>query len=330
MLKVLLIGGTGNISSSVSHLILEKGYSLTILNRGKRETIEGAEHLNADINDKSALKDVLKNRTWDVVASFITFNEADAIRDISAFQGRTGQFIFVSSASCYQKPVTSYPITESVPLNNPYSEYAQNKISAEETFMKAYRETSFPVTIVRPSHTYATRFPLPVGGGNEYTIIDRMKKGLPIISPGDGTSLWTITHSDDFAKGFTGLFSLQKAIGNAYHITSDEVLTWDDIYKTIGKAIGVEPIIIHAPSDIIALEDPDAVANLIGDKKWSLIFDNSKIKNAVPDFCCTIPFSIGIRRTLSWFEEKEERRIISAKTNRTIDSVIKRMERARE
>ena len=330
MLKVLLIGGTGNISSSVSHLILEKGYSLTILNRGKRETIEGAEHLNADINDKSALKDVLKNRTWDVVASFITFNEADAIRDISAFQGRTGQFIFVSSASCYQKPVTSYPITESVPLNNPYSEYAQNKISAEETFMKAYRETGFPVTIVRPSHTYATRFPLPVGGGNEYTIIDRMKKGLPIISPGDGTSLWTITHSDDFAKGFTGLFSLQKAIGNAYHITSDEVLTWDDIYKTIGKAIGVEPIIIHAPSDIIALEDPVAVANLIGDKKWSLIFDNSKIKNAVPDFCCTIPFSIGIRRTLSWFEEKEERRIISAKTNRTIDGVIKRMERARE
>lgn len=330
MLKVLLIGGTGNISSSVSHLILEKGYSLTILNRGKRETIEGAEHLNADINDKSALKDVLKNRTWDVVASFITFNEADVIRDISAFQGRTGQFIFVSSASCYQKPVTSYPITESVPLNNPYSEYAQNKISAEETFMKAYRETGFPVTIVRPSHTYATRFPLPVGGGNEYTIIDRMKKGLPIISPGDGTSLWTITHSDDFAKGFTGLFSLQKAIGNAYHITSDEVLTWDDIYKTIGKAIGVDPIIIHAPADIIALEDPDAVANLIGDKKWSLIFDNSKIKNAVPDFCCTIPFSIGIRRTLSWFEEKEERRIISAKTNRTIDGVIKRMERARE
>ena len=194
--------------------------------------------------------------------------------------------------------------------------------------MSAFEKEGFPVTIVRPSHTYATRIPLPVGTGGEYTLIDRMKKGLPVVSPGDGTSLWTVTHSDDFAKGFVGLFSLPRAIGNAYHITSDEIQTWDGIYNEIGKAIGVEPKIIHAPSDVIAAVDPDAKANLIGDKAWSLIFDNSKIKNAVPGFHCTIPFSIGIRRTLKWFEEKEERMIISEKTNSVIDSVMHRMELA--
>ena len=274
MLKVLIIGGTGNISSSVSRLAVEKGCSLTILNRGNREKIEGAEHLTADVTDEKSIRKAIAGRSWDVVADFIAFNADDAARDISVFSGRTGQFMFISSASCYAKPVTSYPITESVPLNNPYSDYAKNKIAAERTFMRAFEEDGFPVTIVRPSHTYATRFPFPVGNGGEYTIVDRIRRGLPIISPGDGTSLWTVTHSDDFAKGFTGLFALTKAIGNAYHITSDEVLTWNMIFQEVGKAVGMEPEIIHAPSDVIAKEDPSAVAGLIGDKQWSLIFDN--------------------------------------------------------
>ena len=196
--------------------------------------------------------------------------------------------------------------------------------------MKAFEEKGFPVTIVRPSHTYATRLIVPIGDGGEYTLIDRIRKGLPLVSPGDGTSLWTVTHSDDFAKGFVGLFSLTKAIGNAYHITSDETLTWDGIYMEMGKAIGIEPKIIHAPSEIIAREDPGAVANLIGDKMWSARFDNSKIKAAVPGFVCTIPFSVGIRRTISWFEEKEERKIIKPGTNAIIDGVIRRMEKAWE
>lgn len=328
MLKVLIIGGTGNISSSVSRLAVEKGCSLTILNRGNREKIEGAEHLTADVTDEKSIRKAIAGRSWDVVADFIAFNADDAARDISVFSGRTGQFMFISSASCYAKPVTSYPITESVPLNNPYSDYAKNKIAAERTFMRAFEENGFPVTIVRPSHTYATRFPFPVGNGGEYTIVDRIRRGIPIISPGDGTSLWTVTHSDDFAKGFTGLFALTKAIGNAYHITSDEVLTWDMIFQEVGKAVGMEPEIIHAPSDVIAKEDPSAVAGLIGDKQWSLIFDNSKIKNAVPGYVATIPFSIGIRRTISWFEEKSERMIINPATNAVIDDVIKRMERA--
>lgn len=328
MLKVLIIGGTGNISSSVSRLAVEKGCSLTILNRGNREKIEGAEHLTADVTDEKSIRKAIAGRSWDVVADFIAFNADDAARDISVFSGRTGQFMFISSASCYAKPVTSYPITESVPLNNPYSDYAKNKIAAERTFMRAFEEDGFPVTIVRPSHTYATRFPFPVGNGGEYTIVDRIRRGLPIISPGDGTSLWTVTHSDDFAKGFTGLFALTKAIGNAYHITSDEVLTWNMIFQEVGKAVGMEPEIIHAPSDVIAKEDPSAVAGLIGDKQWSLIFDNSKIKNAVPGYVATIPFSIGIRRTISWFEEKSERMIINPATNAVIDGVIKRMERA--
>lgn len=328
MLKVLIIGGTGNISSSVSRLAVEKGCSLTILNRGNREKIEGAEHLTADVTDEKSIRKAIAGRSWDVVADFIAFNADDAARDISVFSGRTGQFMFISSASCYAKPVTSYPITESVPLNNPYSDYAKNKIAAERTFMRAFEEDGFPVTIVRPSHTYATRFPFPVGNGGEYTIVDRIRRGLPIISPGDGTSLWTVTHSDDFAKGFTGLFALTKAIGNAYHITSAEVLTWDMIFQEVGKAVGMEPEIIHAPSDVIAKEDPSAIAGLIGDKQWSLIFDNSKIKNAVPGYVATIPFSIGIRRTISWFEEKSERMIINPATNAVIDGVIKRMERA--
>ena len=328
MLKVLIIGGTGNISSSVSRLAVEKGCSLTILNRGNREKIEGAEHLPADVTDEKSIRKAIAGRSWDVVADFIAFNADDAAKDISVFSGRTGQFMFISSASCYAKPVTSYPITESVPLNNPYSDYAKNKIAAERTFMRAFEENGFPVTIVRPSHTYATRFPFPVGNGGEYTIVDRIRRGIPIISPGDGTSLWTVTHSDDFAKGFTGLFALTKAIGNAYHITSDEVLTWDMIFQEVGKAVGMEPEIIHAPSDVIAKEDPSAVAGLIGDKQWSLIFDNSKIKNAVPGYVATISFSIGIRKTISWFEEKSERMIINPATNAVIDGVIKRMERA--
>ena len=331
MLKVLIIGGTGNISSSVSRLALEKGYSLTILNRGNRETIDGAEHIYADAKDPSSLEFAISGRQWDVVADFIAFNVDDAERDIAAFSGKTGQFIFVSSASCYSKrnPITS-PITESMMLSNPYSPYATNKIAAERAFMNAYDDAGFPITIVRPSHTYRTRLIVPIGDGGEYTIIDRMKKNLPIVSPGDGTSLWTVTHSDDFAKGFVGLMGLGKAIGEAYHITSDETLTWDSIYMEMGKAIGIEPKIIHAPSDIIAREDPGAIANLRGDKMWSAVFDNSKIKSAVPDYRAAIPFSIGIRKTISWFEEKEERRIISEKTNSVIDGVVKRMERAWE
>ena len=328
MLKVLIIGGTGNISSSVSRLTVEKGYSLTILNRGNNERIEGAEHITGDAGDERSLRKALAGRTWDVAVDFIAFNEADALKDIAVFSGRVGQFIFISSASCYAKPVRSYPINESVPLSNPYSPYAQNKIKAEMALMEAFRSTGFPVTIVRPSHTYATRIPFPLGAGSEYTLIDRIKKGLPVVSPGDGTSLWTVTHSDDFAKGITGLFGRTCSLGNAYNITSDEALTWDGIYAEVGRAVGMEPEIIHAPSDVIAKEDPSAVANLIGDKAWSLVFDNSKIKKLVPDFIRTVPFSIGCRRALRWFDEKPERKVIKPETNAVIEGVIRRMERA--
>lgn len=328
MIKVLIIGGTGNISTSVSRLTVEKGYSLTILNRGHGEHMEGAEEIPADAGDERSLRKALAGRTWDVAVDFIAFNEADAKKDISVFSGRVGQFIFISSASCYSKPLSSFPITESVPLSNPYSPYAQNKIKAEMAFMEAFRDGGFPITIVRPSHTYATRIPFPMGTGGEYTLIDRIRRGLPVVSPGDGTSLWTVTHSDDFAKGITGLFAESRAVGNAYHITSDEVLTWDRIYQEVGRALGVEPEIVHAPSDIIAREDPSAIANLTGDKAWSAVFDNSKIKALVPDFRCTIPFAIGLRRVLRWYDEKAERRVIRPETNAIIDGVIKRMERA--
>ena len=330
MLRILFIGGTGNISTSVSRLCVDRGYQLTLLNRGKSERIEGTETLVADINDPAAVAEALGSRTWDAVVDWIAFTPDDVKRDIELFSGRTGQYIFISSASAYQKPSVSPFITESTPLVNPFWDYSRKKAECERILMEAFDRDGFPVTIVRPSHTYRTKMPLPVGGGSEYTAVDRIKKGLPVICHGDGTSLWVLTHSDDFARGFTGLLGNCHAIGNAFHITSDEVLTWNQIYTEIGKAVGREPVIVYAPTDVIAAEDSRYIGELWGDKAWSVIFDNSKVKSLVPDFICTVPFSVGIRRTLAWFEEKPERMIISEETNRLIDRIAARMGKALE
>ncbi|MDH7604937.1 MAG: NAD-dependent epimerase/dehydratase family protein, partial [Melioribacter sp.] len=222
-MKVLFIGGTGNISTSVSKLCIEKGIDLYLLNRGLREnTIEKAKAINGDINNLSEIKEILKDHQWDVVVNWIAFNEKDIERDIELFKNKTKQYIFISSASAYQKPPLNPIITESTPLKNPFWDYSRNKIACEEILNKAYREEDFPITIVRPSLTYDTVIPVAIGGWNEYTIIDRMKKGKNIIVHGDGTSLWVVTHTEDFAKGFVGILGNQYAIGNAFHITTDE------------------------------------------------------------------------------------------------------------
>jgi nucleoside-diphosphate-sugar epimerase len=321
-LKVLFIGGTGNISTSVSKMCIAKGIDLYLLNRGKQEVIiPKAKLIKGDINDSST-KSKLQKHDWDVVVDWIAFAPKDIERDIKLFQNKTKQYIFISSASIYQKPPTHFMITESTPLSNPYWDYSQNKIMCEEKLISAYRTKNFPITIVRPSHTYDTIIPIAIGDGKEYTVIDRMLKGKQIIVHGDGTSFWTLTHAEDFAKGFVGLLGHQQAIGNAFHITSDEILTWNQIYETIGNVLNVKPNIVHIASDFICKEEKSLLGSLIGDKSVSAIFDNTKIKTFVPDFKAVIPFNQGIQKTLTWFEADEKRMIIKKETNQMIDRII--------
>jgi nucleoside-diphosphate-sugar epimerase len=326
-MKILFIGGTGNISACVSRTVLKKEMELYHLNRGNRTSIEGVKNLVADIRDKEQTRRVLSGHKWDVVVNWIAFTPEDILRDFELFEGNVRQYIFISSASAYQKPPLNYLITESTPLINPYWDYSRNKIACEDCLMTLYRSRNFPVTIVRPSHTYNTVIPVTLGGWEEYTVVDRIKKGLPIVVQGDGTSLWTLTHADDFAKGFAGLLGNQHALGEAFHITSDEVLSWNQIYQTLADAAGCEAKITHIPSDYICdyadkYNFPSERGNLLGDKAHCAVFDNSKIKRLVPGYVATIPFSEGIKQTLRWFESDPSRMIVREETNRFLDQLI--------
>jgi len=328
-MKVLFIGGTGNISTAVSRLAIERGVELTLLNRGKRASaLPGAKAIVGDITKVEEIRSILKNYTWDVVVDWIAYTEGDVERDFELFRGKTKQYIFISSASAYQRPASFPIVTESTPLANPFWQYSRNKIACEEKLNFYYRSENFPITIVRPSLTYDTVIPVPVGGWTEYTTIDRIKKGKKIIVHGDGSSLWTVTHADDFAKGFVGLLAHQQAIGQSFHITSDEILTWDQIHHAIAEAIGREVHIVHMASDFLASFGEDLRGSLIGDKATSVIFDNTKIKRFVPGFTATIPFNQGIKRTIDWFEADPARQIIKKETNDLIERIINQYEKA--
>lgn len=329
-MKVLFIGGSGNISSAVSKLCITQGIELHHLNRGNLKTVPGVKTWKGDINNPAEVTKVIGNETWDVVVNWIAFTPNDINRDYKLFQGKTNQYIFISSASAYQKPPTNSIITESTQLKNPFWDYARNKIACEDLLVKLNRENDFPITIVRPSHTYHTVIPVSLGGWMEYTAVDRMKRGLPVVVHGDGTSLWTITHALDFAKGFIGLLNNPKAIGEAFHITSDEAMTWNYIYQMVGKAVGVTPKLIHIASESIVRyaqnnNGPDVAGTLLGDKSYSAVFDNSKIKRLVPNFICTIPFHEGIKKTIDWFEAKQERQIINDANNQFFDHLIEKI-----
>jgi nucleoside-diphosphate-sugar epimerase len=322
-MKALFIGGTGNISAAVSRLAVKKGVDLYLLNRGQRNLeINGAKSIVADINNTEEVKKALEGHSWDVVANWIAFTPEEVQRDIDLFKGKTNQYIFISSASCYQKPASHPVITESTPLHNPFWQYSRDKIACENLLNKAYREDDFPTTIVGPSLTYDTVIPVAIGGWTEYTIIDRMKKGKKVIVHGDGTSLWTIMHAADFAKGFIGLLDHQQAIGHSFHITSDELLTWDQIYEATAEAAGAKAEIVHIPSDLISRFDSFQEGNLLGDKAHSVIFDNTKIKTFVPEFKATIPYKVGIRKTIQWFEADPSRMVINPDTNAFMDKII--------
>jgi len=329
-MNVLFIGGTGIISTACTELAVERGLDVTLLNRSQRAMVDGAQTLTADISIPGAAAQALAGRTWDAVVDFIAYNPPDIEARLALLRGKARQYIFISSASAYQKPLTHYLITESTPLANPLWDYSRNKIACEERLLRAYREEAFPVTIIRPSLTYGdTIVPLAVNSWLKgYTAIDRMRRGLPLIIPGDGLSLWTITHNSDFAKGLVGLLGHAGAIGHAFHITSDEALAWDQIYAMTAEAAGVpSPRFVHIASDFIAACIPAMKGTLLGDKSHSAVFDNSKIRRFVPDFVATTRYRDGIARTISWYDEDPSRRLIDAEACASWDRLIAAYER---
>jgi nucleoside-diphosphate-sugar epimerase len=328
-MKALFIGGTGNISGACSQLALARGFDLTILSRGQRShsSLSDATFINADINKQQEVKAKLKGAYYDVVVNYIAYTPEEVKRDIQFFSEICDQYIFISSASAYQKPPTHPVITESTPLVNPYWDYSRDKIACEDLLMKAHREKGFPVTIVRPSHTYETVIPVAIGSWEDFTIVERMRRGGTVIIHGDGTSLWTITHSQDFAKGFVGLMGNMQSIGHSFHITSDELLNWNQIYQAVAEAAGVDLKALHISTDFICRE-ADKIGqewmrgNLLGDKANSAIFDNTKIKRFVPDYVATIPFREGIKKTVAWFDAHPERIRIDDENNRLMDAIL--------
>jgi nucleoside-diphosphate-sugar epimerase len=321
-MRILFIGGTGILSSACAPRVLAAGHDLALLNRGQssiRPAAAEAELLRADIRDRASVREALGDREFDVVVNFVAYTPEHVLSDVDTFGGRVGQYVFISSASAYQKPPRRVPVTESTPLHNPFWRYSRDKIACEETLLNAYRDTGFPVTVVRPSHTY-DRASIPLHGG--WTLIDRMRRGLEVIVHGDGTSLWTLTHHVDFAKGFVGLLGNTRTLGEAYTITGDDVLTWDQIYTMLGTAAGAEPRLVHLASERINAVDPEWGEGLLGDKAHSMVFDNTKIRTIVPDYVATIPFEQGAREIVAWHDEDPARCAVDEKLNATVDRLL--------
>lgn len=331
-MNILFLGGTGIISTACSRLAVASGFDVTLLNRSRRETIPGAKTLVADVAD-AAIGATLGERHWDAVIDFIAFDAAAIEQRLQLFRGRTRQYVFISTASAYQKPLSHHLITESTPLANPFWDYSQKKIAAEDRLVRAYREEGFPITIVRPSLTYGdTVVPLVLNSWMQsYTAIARLRAGKPVVVPGDGLSLWTITHNTDFAKGLVGLIGHPGAIGHPFHITSDEALTWNQIFQQAAEAAGVtSPRLVHIASDFITACYPETTGTLLGDKAHSAVFDNSKLKRLVPGFAATTRFRDGIAQTIRWFDADAGRRTIDPAVDRRYDRLIASYERGLE
>lgn len=326
-MKVLFIGGTGTISSACTVRALQEDIELFHLNRGQsdRPAPDGVTTLHADIRDTDSVKAILADYTFDAVVEWIAYTPEHIELDLELFTGRTQQYIFISSASAYQVPPTTLPITEACPLDNPFWQYARDKIACEARLTRANQKSGFPVTIVRPSHTYDNRL-TPMS--YKYLVIDRMRRGKKVIVHGDGTSLWTLTHHKDFAVGLVGLLGNEKAIGEAFHITSDEILTWNQIFGIMAEAAGVEPQLVHIPSEFIAAFDPERGASLLGDKAHCKFFDNSKIKRFVPDFNLVIPFCEGAREIIAYYDADVARRVIDKQEDALKDRIIAAYESA--
>jgi nucleoside-diphosphate-sugar epimerase len=320
-LRVLFIGGSGVISSACSRVAVESGIELFVLNRGRgslRPLPPEATLLHADIREPQSVRDVIKDLDFDSVVDWVGFTPGQVQADIDLFSGRTGQYVFISSASAYQTPPARMPVTESTPLRNPFWQYSRDKIGCEDLLVAAYREQGFPATIVRPSHTYDKTL-VPFDGG--WTVAGRMLAGKPVIVHGDGTSLWTMTHHDDFARAFVPLLGHPRTLGEAFHITSDDVLSWNQIAATLAAALGVTARVVHVPSDVIAAADPDWGAGLLGDKAHSMVFDNAKVRSVVPGWRAVIPFEQGAREIADWYLADPARQV----TDEHLDAVMDKL-----
>jgi nucleoside-diphosphate-sugar epimerase len=320
-LRVLFIGGSGLISSACCELGVQQGIELYALNRGAttlRPLPEEVTVLHGDIRDADSVNKALGDREFDVVVDWVAFTPEHVEADLARFRDRVGQYVFISSASAYQTPPARLPITESTPLRNPYWQYSRNKIACEDLLVRTYREEGFPITIVRPSHTY-DRTAVPWRGG--WTVVERMRQRKPVVVQGDGTSLWTVTHARDFAKGFVPLLGSSRVLGEAFHITSDDVLSWNQITTILGEAAGGEPQIVHVPSDVIAVADPDWGSALLGDSAHSMIFDNSKLRSVVPDYVATITLEEAAREIVDWHDQDPARKRVDDQLDTLMDKL---------
>jgi len=335
-MKILLIGGTGTISSAITRQLSESGHDLWLLNRGNRKTEVPAnvKQIIADIDDEPTVLGNLPAEPFDAVCEFIGFVPRQVERDIRLFKGRTRQYVYISSASAYNKPAASHVITEGTTLANPYWEYSRNKIACEEFLKREYRENGFPVTIVRPSHTYCEHsVPLSIHGAKgSWQVLKRMMEGKPVLVHGDGSSLWTLTWNEDFAQGFIGLLGNPKAIGEAFQIMSDEQLTWNQIYECVGHALHTTPRLYHVSSDFLAAvapKDYDLTGNLIGDKAVTVIFDCTKLKRVVPGFQATTRFDEGVRHCVAYLMKHPELQVEDPEFDVWCDRVIAAQEEAK-
>jgi nucleoside-diphosphate-sugar epimerase len=331
-MKILFVGGTGNISTSCVEWALAQGHEVGILTRGRRPSPYGpaVALLVGDRDDPRTLREAAQESSWDAVLDFVAFRPPQVDAAVEALSGRVGQYVFISSASVYRKPPARPAITEDMPLENPFWEYARLKIACEDRLLAAHRDRGFPMTIVRPSYTYGRTW-IPSGfGGQDYTVVGRMRLGLPVVCHGDGTSLWVMTHARDFAVGLGGLLGRREAIGEAFHITSDEVLTWSQIYEAMARAAGVEARLVHVPSALIAALLPERGGSLLGDKAHSAMFDNSKLRRVVPAYRARVTFAAGIAESIAWFDEDPVRRVVNAAMNEAIERVLAAQRRAWE
>ena len=320
-LRVLFIGGSGVISSACARVAVASGIDLYVLNRGQstlRPLPPGVTELRADIRSPGSVRDALKDLDFDSVVDWVAFTPEHVSTDIDLFRGRTGQYVFISTASAYQTPPSRLPVTESTPLRNPYWQYSRDKIASEDLLVAEYRDNGFPATIVRPSHTYDKTKTVLDGG---WTAVARMLAGKPVIVHGDGTALWTVTHNTDFARAFVPLLGHPRTLGEAFHITSDDVLTWDQIAYALGTAFGVAPRLVHVPSDVIAAHDADWGAGLLGDKAHSMVFDNAKVKSVVPGWQAVVPFERGAREIAAWHLADPARHVVDPQLDALMDKL---------
>lgn len=321
-MRLLFLGGTGIISSASVRLAVQRGHEVTVLNRGRtgiRPLPGGVESITADLRDPAAVDAALGDREFDSVSQFLAFTPDQVRQDVERFRGRTGQYVFISSASAYQKPPGSVPVTESTPLKNPFWQYSRDKIACEDLLVAAYRDEDFPAVIVRPSHTYDDTT-LPTLGG--WTDIARMRAGRPVVVHGDGTTQWTLTHTDDFAVGYVGLLGRPEAEGNAYTITGESAPTWDQVYTWLGRAAGATPELVHVASETIAAALPDRGAGLVGDKAHSMLFDTTKLRRLVPEFVTTIHYVEGARRTIAWYDANPDARRVDDDLDLAFDRLV--------